>query len=64
MLAEHLEEDGKKYLFAFSSNLQPSLDCRRVEMEAQEMHSYDFSSSLHSSVSYPQKALSGVFGLL
>jgi len=61
---ECLEEDDKKYSGFFSFNLQPSLDCRIVGMEAQEIHLRDFSSSLHSFMTYSQKTWSRVFGLL
>lgn len=61
---EHLEDDDKKYLGFFFANLQPSLDCRIVEMKAQKIRLRDFSSSLCSSMSYSRKIWYRVFGLL
>lgn len=53
----------KIFRFFFSSNFQASLDCRIVEMEAQEINLLNFFSSLHSSMSYWEKIWSSVFGL-
>lgn len=51
----------QKYLGVFFTNLQPSLDYRIVDVEAQKICLRDFSSSLHSSMSYSQKAGSRVY---
>lgn len=52
MSDESSEENDKKLGSFFSSNFQAWLDRRIVEMEAQEINLVDFSSSLHSSMSY------------
>lgn len=61
---ESSEENYKNTWVFFSSNFQASLDCRIGEMGAQEIHLLDFSSSLHSSMSYWEKTWPRVFGLL
>lgn len=51
-MSDESSEENDKNICVFSSNFQASLDCRIGEMGAREINLLDFSSSLHSSVSY------------